>query len=437
MSDEQEVYEKTDINQNEPVDNDDWLMPWQKDGKHNVYERNKLYEEVWTNPVVQVAEQYGVSNTAIKKICKALNVPVPPRGYWAKLKAGKKTKKTPLPKAKGHTRFIGTRTSASISKPETAHEPLAYLPEPEKQQVLSATGNIEVPPEGTRLHKKINAYKSAVSNWNKNDRKEEGSQRSYSNYYDEPPFLAGVISKEALPRVYRLLDALYRQVEDLGGTISDDLTLRVRGEYVSLTVIESQTKVEHELTREEAQAIIIYEDEKRRGKWASKPQVRKYDYIFNGRLRISIRENKFFKDTEKVKLEDRLGDILIDLYEESETVRLERIQREEEERKREEKERQREIFREEYNREVENTNALENAALDYEKAQRIRQYIKAVESSYAAEEIDPKTLAWLNWAREKVDWFDPVVAREDKYFGKRHHEDSESRKMLEEKRYYW
>ena len=129
--------------------------------------------------------------------------------------------------------------------------------------------------------------------------------------------------------------------------------------------------------------------------------------------------------------------MLIELYEESEAVRIERIQREEEERKREEEKRQKQIFNEEYNSEIEYTTALENAALDYEKALRIRQYISAVESSYGIEDIEPKTLEWLNWARDKADWFDPVVVREDKYFGKRCHEDSESQKLLEKKRYFW
>lgn len=36
-----------------------------------------------------------------------------------------------------------------------------------------------------------------------------------------------------------------------------------------------------------------------------------------------------------------------------------------------------------------------------------------------------------------TDWFDPIKARVDKYFGKRSHEDGESRKILEKKRYFW
>ena len=54
-----------------------------------VYERHKLYEEVWAEPVMKVAERYGVSGVALAKTCRKLNVPLPPRGYWAKIKAGK------------------------------------------------------------------------------------------------------------------------------------------------------------------------------------------------------------------------------------------------------------------------------------------------------------------------------------------------------------
>lgn len=64
-------------------------------GEYNTYNRENLYKEVWERPVVKVAEQYGVSDVAIHKICKALNIPTPPLGYWAKVRAGAKIKQTP------------------------------------------------------------------------------------------------------------------------------------------------------------------------------------------------------------------------------------------------------------------------------------------------------------------------------------------------------
>jgi hypothetical protein len=436
---EVEVFNSNAINEKAPVDGNggEWFLPWQKGKNSNVYEREKLYDEVWAKPVVHVAVQYGVSGTAIKKVCKALNVPVPPRGHWAKLKAGKGVKKIPLPESEGHNQFIGSRTHTNPLAARTAKEPLAFLPEEERQQVIAASMSTSLAPENARLHKNITAYKAVVTDWNKNDRKAEGAQRKYSNYFTAPPFLAGVIAKETLPRVYCLLDALYRQVENLGGSVNDDLTLKIRGETVGIEIYEGQDKVKHEITREEAKAVLLYEDSRKHGGWVSEPQIRKHDYIFNGLLRLCISKGNFYKDTEKMKLESRLGEILIGLYEESELLRIEHIKREEETRKQAEKERQRLIFNEKYDKEVEKTLALGNAALDYEKAVRIRAYINAVASSYGTEQIGEETATWLKWAKDKADWFDPIKARQDEYFGKRLHENDEGRKILKKNDRYW
>src|SRR5471032_2560736 len=40
------------------------------------YERAKLYEEIWEEPVTTVAKRNGVSDVALRKICKQLAVPL-------------------------------------------------------------------------------------------------------------------------------------------------------------------------------------------------------------------------------------------------------------------------------------------------------------------------------------------------------------------------
>ena len=50
--------------------------------------REDLYFLVWTMPTTKVAKILGVSDVAVAKRCKKLNVPKPPRGYWAKLQSG-------------------------------------------------------------------------------------------------------------------------------------------------------------------------------------------------------------------------------------------------------------------------------------------------------------------------------------------------------------
>lgn len=60
--------------------------------------REEMYEQVWSVPIWTLCEQYGLSDNGLRKVCRRLNVPVPPRGYWAKVEAGKKVRKAALPK---------------------------------------------------------------------------------------------------------------------------------------------------------------------------------------------------------------------------------------------------------------------------------------------------------------------------------------------------
>jgi hypothetical protein len=55
-------------------------IPWPK--------RDELEKLIWATPRSVLALQLGVSDTAIAKRCKHLNISQPPRGYWAKLRSG-------------------------------------------------------------------------------------------------------------------------------------------------------------------------------------------------------------------------------------------------------------------------------------------------------------------------------------------------------------
>jgi hypothetical protein len=64
------------------------------------YDREKLYQQVWSEPVQHVAVSYGVSGVRIGKVCRILNIPTPARGYWARLRSGQKMRRPPLSKLK-------------------------------------------------------------------------------------------------------------------------------------------------------------------------------------------------------------------------------------------------------------------------------------------------------------------------------------------------
>ena len=62
--------------------------------------REKIFEEIWAEPITTVSKRYDVSDSFFVRICKRLNVPRPPKGYWAKLAAGIPSPKPLLPNAK-------------------------------------------------------------------------------------------------------------------------------------------------------------------------------------------------------------------------------------------------------------------------------------------------------------------------------------------------
>ena len=62
--------------------------------------RKELYEQVWSEPVMQLAKRYGFSDVWLAKICRRHDIPRPPRGYWARKQSGQKVPRTPLPKRK-------------------------------------------------------------------------------------------------------------------------------------------------------------------------------------------------------------------------------------------------------------------------------------------------------------------------------------------------
>lgn len=393
---------------------------------YNIYDRETLYKEVWLAPVTDVAKRYGVSDVAIRKICQSLDIPTPPVGYWAKLRAGKPVTPLPLPISSKPAKKSGLRTGVEYTPP-IEKETLAFLSEEDRTVVLSVATQIRTPDENAKMHPTIVAHRKAIVEWRKKRSAQEA--RGYNRRaMDADLFLADTVSEESLPRVLHILDALIKAMDPLGCSLTSDLKFIVNGETVSISVKEAQDEIRHIPTKEENMQLLKYEEDKRRHSWASKPKIRKYDYVYNGRISFSVYNAKSFRDCKSYIIEDRLGDLMIAFYEASDMLRQEREAREEAERKRQEEERRKEERRQRFNDEVDQTLMLENLSEDYDIACKIRRYIAAVESSGT---LDPKKMEWVEWAKAKADWYDPTIARKDEFFGKRDHNKNADQKKLE------
>lgn len=128
-----------------------------------------------------------------------------------------------------------------------------------------------------------------------------------------PPFLANTISNTSIPRACRIIDALIKAMEPLGCKLTDNLEFAVNGKlFVFLSLSH---RIKSITSRQRGKPPTLeYEEKRRKYSYASRPQISKYDYQYNGRLCLKINNQKSFRDCKAYQLEDRLGDMMLELY---------------------------------------------------------------------------------------------------------------------------
>ncbi|MFM0170319.1 hypothetical protein PQR33_13395 [Paraburkholderia sediminicola] len=91
------------------------------DAEGSIVHRSKLYKELWHEPMTKVAARYGISDVGLRKICDKLDIPVPGRGYWAKLGAGRPVQQQALPPREGPSSYIRGRPGSFLRTDDERH----------------------------------------------------------------------------------------------------------------------------------------------------------------------------------------------------------------------------------------------------------------------------------------------------------------------------
>ena len=391
------------------------------------FEREKLYDEIWDISLTGVSKKYGLNYAKLVQVCKENNIPYPSSAYWTKKNMGLDYTKEiiELPEAEEkEIEVLLKNTELLIDKKVSDKDKfikefnfLNFLEEDEKKNVAEVIYDLSVD-KYRKNHKVIIEYKDKT----KEERRKEREANYFNPYYNinnyvEKGYFAN-ISQTQKDRCMKILSAIYFAIEELGGQVNNNFLLYVRDENVTIEIEELQDTVIHELTKEEAKKILEYEESQKRHTYGYKPNIRKYDYVYNGKLKITCGDRKYIRETDKIKLEDKLGDIIIKLYEQSEEIKNERLEREKIARKRREEEERKEKIRNDKNSEVQKIKELINCAEDYKIACEIRNYIDAVSKK---ELLTDEIKEWSKWANKKANWFDPTIDGEDELLGKREH----------------
>jgi hypothetical protein len=70
----------------------------EEESKPTRLSREDLYELAWSKPIASLAQDLGISDVALAKRCRRIGIPIPGRGYWARVDAGQTPYRPKLPK---------------------------------------------------------------------------------------------------------------------------------------------------------------------------------------------------------------------------------------------------------------------------------------------------------------------------------------------------
>nr|WP_321255753.1 hypothetical protein [uncultured Pseudodesulfovibrio sp.] len=179
---------------------------------HTRINREKLFDLIWSIPTSNLAEELGVSDVAIAKWCKRMEIPKPPWGYWAKKQVGKTV--PPKPRLKKLTK----KGVGQIQKPQPTDRVKKKKAEEPHAKVVS--GSLNNP------HKLVQATRKAL----KNGKPWEDRNIIYSK---SKRILDIQLTKASVDRACSIFDSLIKTLEKEGL----EATLNV-GEQKTKTIVK-------------------------------------------------------------------------------------------------------------------------------------------------------------------------------------------------------
>lgn len=359
-----------------------------------------------------LAKTMGISDVALAKRCRAANVPVPPRGWWARKEAGKPVKVEPLPPLPfamaNYFPAVDQQAAAEAPPSDTELE----LPGPPifrdlatvRQEIQAAVRVIKVPAVLTNPHPIVARLlrQDAV-------RKPSPSVSAYFADRHGPKF-----ARPIQQRRLRILSCILTELERLGCKTSGSTHA---GERFSISIGGAWTYV---LFGIEGGASESYFH--RDGRRLKRPDTE--------RLRFDLVEHddrtppKRIWREDETPLERQATDIVLGLlFQAEDDTRkwaLMRHQWDREDRARRAREAKLAAEKAEAERVARDEAAaaariaaLIDGAEELERAARIRRYVDAVRAANAArsEPVSDEALErWTRWALAEADTIDPVVS---------------------------
>ena len=387
-------------------------------------ERAALYNEVWTDPVTTVAKRYDLSDNGLRKHCKRLGIPLPYPGYWARVKSGQDLDRTPLPKVVGELKRC-VREYVIKYKPKfedfsddklKSNEELGLVTDETKAFIQAACSKIQVPGQLRNPHKLIIDHeRESMYRKFPEKRERDKSKTSYSvhingRYTSLNAMLPVSVSPGNMKRAYRIVNAIIGALADMESyvTVGYDFDSNKDSGYFHVMDIsfdfelKEEVRKRHKDNNDNATNFVL----------TVFPRNRSYR---------KTGDKMEYKDREELPIEAQLGKMIYDMFVVANQVRCLDILNEREYKKQQEERKRQERLEQMRKGELAEIRQLEQVASDWDKAEKIRRFADAMERKIieiSEETANKKIIRWLKWAREKADWIDPLIEKEDELLGR-------------------
>lgn len=212
-----------------------------------VVTRAELHAQVWATPMSRLAARYGISDVALAKWCRKLNVPRPPRGYWAKRAAGHRVSQAKLPKADEEA----AGAALVVTDPSSLPPRPATPPAEETEQVPDIA--VPIPPADPHpaLARTRKAMEAAVR------RAPLGSGGLLRPVVSAGSGCIDVsVSAQQVDRALAVLDAACRELERRGFSLATEASSATCGsETLTFRVSEASEQVPYQPTAGEREEV--------------------------------------------------------------------------------------------------------------------------------------------------------------------------------------
>lgn len=383
------------------------------------FTREQFYEKIWSMPATKVAAELGISDVMVGKICKSHNIPKPYLGYWAKLEHGKKPKKTPLPKSSAPD--IQTLTfyqypdhpgrETTVSEPEPEYDP-------DIQQMLDKARALEPVKVADALR---NPHPLVAATRDRMKRNQIPIHQRLYERDDPRPTLNVEASKDAAGRALRIMDALIKRVEKIGGSV--EITKEKWREYRTQTVVCFGGEEVSVIRLREKHNQVRVPPEKKEYAWECDTELQPSGLLLLDQGPSYFDSIKLRDTPKRRRIEDGLNDLIIGFVKKAGDLRIQRRREEEARKRREEEERirrqkeeelrqKREALQKRQKAEQARVDELVDHAQAWRKSQLIRDYLGAVCDMLLKRDgaiaINGEAAAYLRWAHQQADRLDPL-----------------------------